>query len=218
MISLRLFPLLSLAGLIVLSAVVLGQETDVTNISAGSTTLPTATSVRILCSIPENDPQVNENITMAENASNLPALPSGVECYNVLPNGMPESTPFTTIDFPGPGIITTTNDIASSENTASGFGAITGSFDPESSSFPTLSGGVSSNNNNLKVVLPAVLCSVLVACLLVVGLLWFRRTRNRNSTRRQSMRDWVNRPGGWVGDRKEEQTEIALHERQPSQI
>lgn len=202
MISLRFLPLLSLTGLIVLSAIVLGQETDVTDISAGITPAPTATSgpVIVLCNIPEVDPQINETIAMPENLSNIPALPTGVECYSVLTNGLPDSTPFTTIGILGVTDLPRTTNISSSVPTDG-----------------SLSSG-SSDSSNLKVVLPAVLGSVVVACLLVVGLLWLRRSRKRTATRRQSMRAWVQRPGGWMGDKEEPHNDIALHERQPRQV
>jgi len=215
MISLRFLPLVSLTGLIVLSAVVLGQQTDVTDLSGGSTPTPTPTSAPsiVVCTIPEDDPNVNENTPITEDTSAIPALPTGAECYRILSNGLPESTPFTIVGNMT-AAITGTYDPEPPESTPSGFGEITGTFDSEPTSFSSLSGGESSGSN-LKVVLPAVLCSVVVACLLVVGLLWFRRSRNRNSTRRHS---WVQRPGGWMGDKEEPQADIALQEREPNQV
>jgi len=230
-------------ALLVLPLAVLGQ--DITNISSGETPASTSTGPRgtnslawttpsglppgiptpsitpgaispsvVQCYIPVNAAQESTNEGIEENTSNLAALPTGIQCYKILSGGLLDSTPFTTI-----GIAAVTNTDVTDVPRSS---ADTSSADPTGGALSTSS---TSSSSDLKVVLPAVLGSVLVACLLVVGLLWFRRNRNRTSTRRQSMRAWIHRPGGWTadgnmwGDRKEEpQNEIALHERQPSDV
>jgi len=197
-------------------------DPDISGLTSGETPAPTGTptstgdtdspsasptgfgGVIFQCEIPDVLPNAfTETVLQGEASANLPALPTGVVCYSVLPNGSAAPTPFTTIGF--------------------GFNpAVTDEPVPTSSALTSSS----SSGSNLKVVLPAVLGSVAVATLLVAALLWMRK---RKSNRRHSQRAWINRPGGWVqgggafnadGDRKVEQApqQIALKERQPSYV
>jgi len=149
-----------------------------------TTPAPTGTpvNVEVQCYLTDSSPILSEDLPVQENTANLPALPTGVKCYSIGPDGQPASTPFTTI------------------------GVSTAAASPSSDG----------TSNDLIAILPGVLSSIIAAIILVVGLLWYRRSK-RASQRRQS-RAWVQRPGGWVQDRssddnKEGPQDIALDDR-----
>jgi len=168
---------------------------------------PSVPGFTVQCYISEILPSTTEVFPMDENTSNLPALPTGIVCYNVMSDGI-LGAPFTTIGVPFvvptdvPGTTGITDFPAASSSTDSTSGTLSSS---------------GSSGSSLKVILPAVLGSVAVASLLVGCLLWARKSR-RKARHQEAVgqRAWVQRPGGWVQDRKEEDPQdIALKERRP---